>query len=211
MLPLLWLAFIAPPTVIDQAPVALPEPVVARRVLAPPRCRPQRCLLGEWRVEAMADIPRGQRRIDGRDLPGGDARLRLADARRRDWMQPQGSNARLGLQYGLQALQQDQASLVLEVAPGFRLQPYADDGTAGIGPVLRGAVEWRQPLGPRVRLSQVTRIETGQQGTYLRNSLLVKVALQPDLTLSSGVELRRDSEAPGRNRTDATLNLRYVF
>ena len=88
MLPLLWLAFIAPPVAIDQAPVALPQPVVVQRVLAPPRCEPMRCLAGEWDVAAMATIPGGQRRIDGQDLPGAGVRLLLADAQRRDWMKP---------------------------------------------------------------------------------------------------------------------------
>ena len=86
MLPLLWLAFIAPPAVIDHAPVALPQPVVVQRVLAPPRCEPARCLSGEWNASAMAAIPGGQRRIDGQDLPGSGVRLLLADAQRRDWM-----------------------------------------------------------------------------------------------------------------------------
>ena len=66
-------------------------------------------------------------------------------------------------------------------------------------------------MGERARLSQTTRVETGQHGTYLRNSLLFNLQLQRDLTLSSGVEFRRDSDASGRNQTDATLNLRYAF
>jgi hypothetical protein len=31
------------------------------------------------------------------------------------------------------------------------------------------------------------------------------------LTLSSGVELRRDRDLAGRNQTDATLKLKYAF
>ena len=65
--------------------------------------------------------------------------------------------------------------------------------------------------GGQIALTQTTRIETGQHGTYLRNSLLLKFQLQPALTLDTGVELRRDSEISGRNQTDARLNLRYVF
>ena len=34
---------------------------------------------------------------------------------------------------------------------------------------------------------------------------------QPALSLATGIELRRDSEATGRNETDANLKLRYVF
>jgi putative salt-induced outer membrane protein YdiY len=91
------------------------------------------------------------------------------------------------------------------------LQGYADDGIAGTGPILRGQVEWNQALGKRARLSQTTRVETGQHGAYLRNSLLLNVQLQPMLTLSSGVELRRDRDLAGRNQTDATLKLKYAF
>lgn len=211
MLPLLWLAFTAPPITLDHAPAPIIEPVVVQRLLAPPRCLAASCVRGEWQVAAMAHIPAGQRRIDADDLPGNGSLLRIADRKRRDWMKPQGSNDRVGLQYGMQALSTDEASVAFSVDTAYRLQAYADDGTAGTGPVLRGQVEWRQALGERARLSQTTRVETGQHGTYLRNSLLLKLQLQPDLTLSSGVEFRRDSDITGRNRTDATVNLRYAF
>ena len=210
MLPLLWLAFTAPPIVIDHAAVPVLRPEVAQRLVEPPRCLVARCTNGEWVVDAMPQIPAGQRRIDGNDLPGHGGRLRIKDERR-DWVRSQGSNARVGMQYGVQALSRDDASVAFSVDTAYRLQAYADDGTAGTGPVLRGQMEWRQALGERARLSQTTRVETGQHGTYLRNSLLFNLQLQPDLTLSSGVELRRDSDASGRNQTDATVNLRYAF
>ena len=115
-------------------------------------------------------------------------------------MKPQGSNARVGLQYGVQAETPPGTQLRLAFDTGFRLQAYADDGIAGTGPVLRGQLEWQQALGERTRLSQTTRVETGQRGTFLRNSLQVKLALQPGLVLSSGVEVRRDSDVAGRNQ-----------
>ena len=115
------------------------------------------------------------------------------------------------MQVGVQALNTEEASVAFSVDTAYRLQAYADDGTAGTGPVLRGQLEWRQALGERARLSQTTRVETGQHGTYLRNSLQFNMKLQPQLTLSSGVEFRRDSDISGRNQTDATLNLRYAF
>lgn len=210
MLPLLWLAFSAPPTAIAIPPVPVLQPEVAQRLIDPPRCLAARCVNGEWRVEAMAAIPSGQRRVDADDLPGGGGRLRLP-SERRDWMKAQGSNARVGMQYGLQAVKTRDTSVRVAVDTGYRLQGYADDGIAGTGPILRGQVEWQQALGEYARLSQTTRLETGQRGAYLRNSLLVKVQLRPALTLSSGVEFRRDSELAGRNQTDATLNLKYAF
>ncbi len=211
MLPLLWLAFTAPPITLDHVPAPILEPVVAQRLLAPPQCLAASCVHGEWQLTGIPEIPAGQRRIDGDDLPGTGSVLHIADRKRRDWMKPQGSNDRVGMQVGVQALNTEEASVAFSVDTAYRLQAYADDGTAGTGPVLRGQLEWRQALGERARLSQTTRVETGQHGTYLRNSLLLKFQLQPALTLDTGVEMRRDSEVRGRNQTDAKLNLRYVF
>lgn len=211
MLPLLWLAFAAPPTAIDFVPVPVIDTLVLQRLIDPPRCLSARCVNGEWQVDAMSAIPAGQLRVDGHDLPGAGSRLRVAPRPRKDWVRPQGSNARVGMQYGMQAVKSEYASLAWAIDTGYRLEAYADDGIAGTGPVLRGNLEWRQSLGERTRLSQTTRIETGLHGTYLRNSLQLKFQLQPALTLDTGVELRRDSAVDGRNRTDARLNLRYVF
>jgi len=211
MLPLLWLAFPAPPAVIELAPLPAMDAALVERLADPPTCLLARCASGEWRVEAMPAIPAGQLRIDGERLPGGDARLHVAAQPRRDWLKAQGSNARVGLQYGAKPVDSADASLAWAVDTGYRLEGYAEDGTAGTGPVVRGNLEWRQALGERIRLSQVTRVETGQHGTYLRNSLLLNMRLQPALTLDTGVELRRDSDAAGRNQTDARVNLRYVF
>ena len=207
---MLWLALSAPPTAISTPPLPLLQPEVVQRLIDPPRCLAAHCLNGEWQQDAMAPIPAGQRRIGADDLPGSGGRLRLA-AGRSDWVKAQGSNARVGLQYGMQAVKSEYASLAWAVDTGYRLQGYADDGIAGTGMVVRGNLEWKQALGERTRLSQTTRIETGQHGTYLRNSLLLKFQLQPALTLDTGIEMRRDSEVSGRNQTDAKLNLRYVF
>ena len=43
----------------------------------------------------------------------------------------QGSNDRVGMQYGVQALSRDDASVAFSVDTAYRLQAYADDGTAG--------------------------------------------------------------------------------
>lgn len=210
MLPLLWLVFSAPPTALAVPPLPVLQPEVVQRLLDPPRCLAARCANGEWVVEAMPAIPLGQRRVGPDDLPGGGGRLRVPGATR-DWVKAQGSNARVGMQYGLQALQTRDTSLKLSVDTGYRLKPYADDGIAGTGPIVRGQLEWNQALGRYARLSQVTRLETGQHGAFLRNSLLLNVQLQPALTLSSGVEMRRDRDLAGRDQTDATVKLKYAF
>lgn len=210
MLPLLWLAFTAPPPALVLAPVPTLPPELAQRLVDPPRCIAAQCVHGEWVVDAMVPIASGQRRIDGDDLPGGGGRLHIASAPRA-WVKAQGSKARVGMLYGMQAVQTVDTSVKVSVDTGYRLRGYAEDGIAGTGPVLRSQVEWNQALGARTRLSQTTRLEAGQHGAYLRNSLLLKTQLRPALTLSSGVELRRDSNVASRNQTDATVNLKYAF
>ncbi|WP_240125698.1 DUF481 domain-containing protein [Thermomonas alba] len=210
MPPLLWLVLAAPPTALAAPPLPVLQPEVAQRLLDPPACLAPRCVNGEWVVEAMPEIPRGQRRVGPDDLPGGGGRLHVPGTAR-DWVKAQGSNARVGMQYGLQALQTRATSVKLALDTGYRLKPYADDGIAGTGPILRGQLEWSQALGQRARLSQVTRLEAGQRGAFLRNSLLLNVQLRPALTLSSGVELRRDRDLAGRDQTDATVKLKYAF
>ena len=64
MLPLLWLAFSAPPTALHPPLLPVLPPEVAERLVAPPRCLKARCVNGEWSVDAMAAIPSGQRRVD---------------------------------------------------------------------------------------------------------------------------------------------------
>ena len=146
MLPLLWLAFTAPPITLDHVPAPILEPVVAQRLLAPPQCLAAACLHGEWQLSGLPEIPAGQRRLDAGDLPGTGSVLHIADRKRRDWMKPQGSNDRVGMQVGMNALSTDDASVAFSVDTAYRLQAYADDGTAGTGPVLRGQLEWRQAL-----------------------------------------------------------------
>ncbi len=207
---MLWLALSIPPPAIDHPPVPVLQPEVVQRLLDPPRCLAARCIGGEWRVEAMPVIPAGQLRISGDSLPGGGGQLRFGD-QRRDWMKAQGSNARVGMQYGTELLKTQDKSLRFWVDTGYRLKAYADDGVANTGMIVRGQMEWKQSLGDYFHLAQTTKLEAGQHSAFLRNSLLLKVQLQPALTLSSGIESYRDSERVSRNKTDATLNLRYVF
>ena len=178
MLPLLWLAFTAPPSVLAPLPLPVLPPEVAQRLVAPPRCLAAQCANGEWVVDAMAAIPAGQRRVGADDLPGSGGRLRLPNERR-DWVKPLGSNARVAMQYGLQAVKTPGTSVRVSVDTGYRMQAYADDGIASTGPILRGQVEWSQALGKRARLSQVTRVETGQRGAYLDAAAALKPCSKP--------------------------------
>ena len=208
-LPVLLAVVSIPPVIAETAPPAL-QPEIARRLVDPPRCIAARCLQGEWQVAATAQIPAGQVRIGGTRLPGAGSQLTIPGSRR-DWVKAQGSNARLGLQFGAQMLKTGESSLSLAMETGYRLQGYADDGIAGTGPVWRGQLEWSHELDERLRLSQTARLEAGQHGLYLRNNLSVDIRLHPQWRLGAGVETRHDSDVSSRNQTDATVKLRYLF
>ena len=209
-LPVLIAAIALPPAIAAESPPPILQPEIVARLLDPPTCLQADCLGGEWVIAAMPGIPAGQRRIDGSSLPGGGGRLRLQGSQR-SWIKARGSNARVGLQYGEQMLKTADTSVSVAMETGYRLQGYADDGTAGTGPVLRGQFSWSQVLGPRTRLAQTTRLEAGEHGAYLRNTLSLDVRLWPQWTLGAGVETRRDSSVTSRNQTDATVKLRYLF
>lgn len=210
MFALLGLVLAAPPVLTTLPSTPLLQQEVVLRLVDPPRCLQARCLGDEWHVGAMPAIPAGQLPVDGNALPGAGGRPSLPAARAGQ-LKAQGSNARVGVQYGLQVAKTGQTSARVALETGYRLQGYADDGIAGTGPVLRGQLEWSHALGPRSRLSQTARLEAGQHGAYLRNNLSLDLSLRPKWTLGAGVETRRDSNLAARNQTDMTVKLRYLL
>lgn len=141
---------------------------------------------------------------------GGGGRLRLPGARP-DWVKAQGSNVRVGLQYGTQMVKTGQTSVSLLMEPAYRLQGGVDDGVQNTGPVLRGQIAWSHALGANASVSQTARLEVGQGGAYLRNSLSLDVRLWPQWTLGAGVETRHDSGLSARNQTDTSVKLKYAY
>lgn len=209
MLPLLLMAATLPPVIPPDIPSLL-SPEMAQRLVDPPRCLEPRCVRGEWVVDAMPRIPAGQIRVDGSALPGAGGRLRLPGSQR-SWVKAQGSNARVGLQYGAQMVKTAATSVRVAMEPGYRLQAGADDGVIEVGPVLRGQVEWSHALGEEGRIAQTARLELGQRGAYLRNSVSFVWQLHPRWSLGTGLETRHDSTQQSRNQADMTVKLRYLF
>lgn len=206
----LALALVAPPAFNALPPEPLLQPELLQRLVDPPRCLQASCLSGEWVEGARPGIPAGQLRVDGSALPGGGGRLRLPGVRP-DWIKAQGSNARVGLQYGTRMVETGQTRVSLLMEPAYRLQGGVDDGIEGTGPVLRGQIAWSHALGAHAQVSQTARLEAGQGRAYLRNSLSVVWQLHPQWSLGTGVDTRHDSAIPSRNQTDMTVKLRYLF
>lgn len=219
-----WLAVLVPPVFVQPLPqaadadaaIADVPAVVAlaggRASLQRP-CRSLACLQAGW---ALPPAPVFAARA-ARDpfalpapLPPAAGGGLYVPASRSDWLGTYGSNWRLGARYGIEAIRQPDTQLRIELGSGYRLQPYVDDGTAGTGPVARGRVDWTQRLGERAQLRQQLQVETGRHDTYLRNSLLLELVLQPNWTLHSRLELRHDSAAADTT-TQGTVQLRYAF
>lgn len=176
-------------------------------------CRSLACLQSAWDLSPPPLFaPQASRDPFAmpRPLPPTTSYGLHAPASSSDWLATYGSNWRLGARYGVEAIRQPDTQLRIEVGSGYRLQPHVDDGTASIGPVARGSIEWMQRLGQRALLSQQLRVETGRHDTFVRNALALDILLQPSWTLSSSLELRHDSAADD-TATQGSLQLRYAF
>src|SRR5690606_41631349 len=65
----------------------------------------------------------------------------------REWFDAEASHAKVDTTFGIRAIQRPGTKVQLELGTGYRLQPYAEYGTAAIGPIPTGGR--RRP--PRLR------------------------------------------------------------
>jgi hypothetical protein len=149
-------------------------------------------------------------------LPGAPrpGRRALPAPGRADWVAPYAGLDRVGGRYGRRVVDTPATDVEIEIGTGYRWQPYVDHGGADTGPVARGQVRLRQKLGEHARLQQHTRVESGRDNTFVRNSVGVEVELRPRWSLRSDVEVRHDTAADGGNgRTDAegSVRVQYAF
>ena len=223
MLASLWLVVAGLP-VFQQPFAAVPEQPAAIALAAGEGslrrpCLRLMCVGAEWEPPAPATTYayRGDEQPVVRTVLPGEARpgvRRLPAPGHRDWMAPYAGLDRVGARYGTTVVDKPSTGVDIEIGTGYRWQPYADNGGADTGLVARGRLELRQKIGERARLRQQTRVETGRQNTYVRNSLGVEVELKPQWNLSSDVEVRHDTAAKGgsgRTDTEGNVRLRYAF
>lgn len=226
MLAALWLALTAPPVFIAPLPESPAEPAAialaaGRAELSRP-CYRVVCEDAGWRE------PNRFTRIDQPKVPGSVdplAKIRLpaiaarryplySPASRRDWRVNHGSHSRFTAGFGYEAVRTPDTNVRLEFGTGYRLQPYADHGTAMEGPIARGRVELRQTIAERARLTQNILVEAGRFNTTTRQVIGLDLQLQPQWTLQSNFELRHDSAGnggAGATDTEGSVNLRYRF
>ena len=226
MLAALWLALAAPPVFLQPLPESPGEPAV--HALAAGRADLRRpCYRLECR-DAGWQRPNRYTRIRQSSAPGSvdpiaATRLPILAARRyplyspasrRDWRITHGSHSRFTAGFGYEAIRTPDTSVKFEFGTGYRLQPYADFGTAAEGPIARGRLELSQSFAERARLTQNLLVETGRFNTTTRQVIGLDLQLLPQWTLHSNFELRHDSAGnggTGATDTESSLNLRYRF
>lgn len=221
-----WLAFAGLPVFHQPLPESPDEPallaVAAGRAALRTPCYALACRDAEW------SEPTRYTRLRRPASPGTIPQLqplRLAaiasrayplysPPSRRDWQAYHGNQDRVDTRYGYEAIRTPDTRLSVEMGTGYRLQPYADFGTAVPGPIARGNVQLSQSLGDRARLTQQVLVEAGRENTILRQTLGVDLELRPQWMLRSSYELRHDTfadDGKGVTDTEGSLRLQYTF
>jgi len=123
----------------------------------------------------------------------------------------QQSTASLG--FGYRALLGEERSLSAEFGPGYRRSTRAD-GEGESDAIFRGALDYKQKLTANTTLANNLLVESGEANTFLQNDLGVSVAMNEQLALKAGIQLRHNNTVErGRERTDSltTINLVYTI
>ena len=220
-----WLAVIGLPVFLQPLPEAPDQPaalaVASGRVSLRQPCLRLVCPDAEWRQArptlARSDAPGVVAEIRPQRLPRLATRRFIglhSPASRRDWFDSSGGAALVDARYGMEAVRSAQTRIQVEVGTGYRLQPYANYGTATQGPVAMGQLSLSQRLGEFGSLNQQVRVERGRENAYLRQTIGVDLELAPQWSLLGDFELRHDTAGNGgQGHTDreGSVRLRYAF
>ena len=220
-----WLAVIGLPVFLQPLPEAPDQPaamaVASGRVSLRQPCLRLVCPDAEWqqarRTLAPTTAPGVVDEIRPRRLPRLATRRFIglhSPASRRDWFHSSGGAALVDARYGMEAVRNPQTRVQLELGTGYRLQPYANYGTAAQGPVAMGQLRLSQRLGDFGSLNQQVRLERGRENAYLRQTIGLDLELAPQWSLLGDFELRHDTAGNGgQGHTDreGSLRLHYAF
>ena len=227
MLAAWWLAVVGLPVFLQPLPEAPDAPaavaVASGQVSMRQPCYPLTCAAAEWSAASASGgwrppaAPGTVQKIVPQRLPRLATRRFIglySPASRRDWFSSRGNNALVDTRYGLEAVRAPHTRLDVELGTGYRLQPYAGYGTAAQGPVALGQLRLSQRLGDRAELNQQVRVERGRENAFIRQTVGVDLAIDPQWSLLGDFELRHDTAGNGgEGRTDreGSVRLRYAF
>jgi len=222
-----WLAVVGLPVFMQPLPEAPDLPaamaVASGRVSMRQPCLRLACADAEWTPSAgthtlaPARAPGTVVAIRSHGLPRLATRRFIglySPASRRDWFYSTGGAALVDTRYGLEAVRSPQTQVQVELGTGYRLQPYANYGTAAQGPVATGQLRLSQRLGERTELNQQVRMERGRENAFIRQTVGLDLQLDPQWSLLGDFELRHDTAGNGgEGRTDreGSVRLRYAF
>lgn len=223
-----WLAVVGLPVFMQPLPEAPDLPaaaaVAAGRVSLRQPCFRLACSDADWaaagsapRTLAAPTAPGAISRIHAQRLPRLATRRYIglySPATRRDRFYSTGGAALVDTRYGLEAVRSPYTNLHLEFGTGYRMQPYANYGTAAEGPVAMGQVRLSQRLGDFGALKQQVRVERGRENAFIRQTIGLDLRLDEQWSLLGDFELRHDTNGNGgEGRTDreGSLRLHYAF
>jgi putative salt-induced outer membrane protein len=118
----------------------------------------------------------------------------------------------LAMNLGMQLLATPTQQLDLSVGPGYRRARLAQASSEEDW-VARGALDYSHQLTANTTLTQQSLIEAGSDNVHLQNDLALAVRLNGHLSLSTGLQLRHNSDAREGVATDKllTTNLSFEF
>ncbi|WP_202839287.1 DUF481 domain-containing protein [Luteimonas saliphila] len=223
-----WLAVVGLPVFMQPLPEAPAVPaavaVASGQVSLRQPCLRLACADGEWMASrpgasalARTSAPGAIPAIEPQRLPRLATRRYIglsSPASRRDWFYSTGGAALVDTRYGLEAVRSRHTQVQIELGTGYRLQPYANYGTAAQGPVASGQLRLSQRLGERAELNQQVRVERGRENAFVRQTIGLDLQLDPQWSLLGDLELRHDSAGnggDGRTDREGSVRLHYAF
>src|SRR3546814_2072702 len=85
-----------------------------------------------------------------------------APATKREWFDAEASYAKVDTTYGMQAISRPDTKVQLELGTGYRLQPYAEYGTAAIGVLATGGLRLSPRFGDWAAINQRSEEHTSE-------------------------------------------------
>ncbi|TYT26033.1 DUF481 domain-containing protein [Luteimonas viscosa] len=223
-----WLAVVGLPVFMQPLPEAPALPaaiaVASGQVSLRQPCLRLACADAEWtasrvtrRTLVRAPVPGAIPAIEPQRLPRLATRRYIglhSPASRRDWFYSTGGAALVDTRYGLEPVRSGQTQVQIEFGTGYRLQPYANYGTAAQGPVATGQLRLSQRVGERAEINQQVRVERGRENAFVRQTIGLDLQLDPQWSLLGDLEVRHDSAGnggDGRTDREGSVRLRYAF
>ena len=120
----------------------------------------------------------------------------------------------LALGYGNQVIQTDTTHLGFEIGPGYKWSKRQDVRIHENGAVVRGNMDFGHEFNESTSIYDTFLVEAGEDNTFARNDIGVRVKMTESMALKARVEMRPNTDTlPGRAKTDTltTVNVTYDF